>query len=261
MIGPMTRSTATAEWRWIGAGVGAVVLALLLGESARATDGAGRAALVSGQTLFTGLAFAVPQVRQWRASRAEASAEEREIEARVETRMAINDALDPVLQLLGRMAAARDRAERDIVAAQAVTLVLATASEFIGPARSRACWFHLDPGPPRRLLPTEHAGRAGSPSTLFTEGTVAGDAALALVLAGDALRCDDVERTPPPGWALDREPGYRTFVAVSVASEGEAFGMLTLDALQPDVLTADDEGLLRLMAALLALALDLRTHR
>lgn len=266
MIGRMITSSpppdpGRAEWRWILGGVTAVVVALLLGESARTSEGAVRAALVAGQTLSTGLAFAIPQLRQWRASRAEASAEEREIEARVETRMAINDALDPVLRLLGRITATRDARARDTMAAQAVTLVLATASEFIGPPRSRACWFRLEPGPPRRLLPVEHAGRAGQPITMFVSGSTAGDAALSLVLGDDALRCEDVASAPPPGWSLQRDPDYRTFIAVAVAGADEAFGMLTLDALEPGTLSADDEGLLRLMAGLLALALSQRADR
>jgi len=257
MLGAMTRTTAGAEWRWIGAGVASVVLALLLGELARSTDGGARVPLVLGQTTFTGLAFAVPQLRQWRASRAEESAEEREIEARVETRMAVNDALDPVLQLLARITATPDAATRRILAAQTVTLVLATASEFIGPPRSRACWFHLDGGPPPQLVPTEHAGRAGPPTTRFVAGTTAGDAALELVTTGGALRCDDVATAPPPGWSLERDPDYRSFVAVSVRGQETGFGMLTLDALEPGALSADDEGLLRLMSGLLALALAL----
>lgn len=251
-----THHATRAEALWLAFGILFVVAALVLGEAARAAGG-GRAGLVAAQATCTAMAFAVPQLRQWRSSRAEASAEEREIEARVETRMAINDALDPVLRMVGRSVAEPDREVRERLAAQTVSLVLKTASEFIGPDRSRACWFRLDAGPPGRLVPEEHAGRAGPPATHFVEGSIAGDAAIALVLSDGALRCEDVATDPPAGWSLDRDPAYRTFVAVATVGDGAAYGMLTLDALEPGSLSADDEGLLRLVSGVLSLAMGL----
>lgn len=255
-----THHATRAEALWLALGVTVVVAALVLGEAARTADGATRAWLVAAQATCTALAFAVPQLRQWRASRAEASAEEREIEARVETRMAINDALDPVLRMVARSVAEPDPEVRERLAAQTVSLVLMTASEFIGPDRSRACWYRLDAGPPGRLVPVEHAGRAGPPTTHFVEGSTAGDAAIDLVLTDGALRCEDVLSAPPPGWSLDRAPAYRTFVAVATVGDDAAYGMLTLDALDPGSLSADDEGLLRLVSGVLALAMGL-AHR
>lgn len=246
-----------AEALWIALGVLLVVASLATGEAARTAADGSRVALVGLQALCTATAFAIPQLRQYRQSRAEATAEEREVEARVETRIAINDALDPVLRLLGRLAVDPDPQARSAMAAQAVSLVLKTASEFIGPERARACWFRLEPGPPQRLVPTEHAGRAGGPSTVFLAGTVAGDAAIELVARGGALRCEDVVADPPPGWGLDADPAYATFLAVATRGEDAAFGMLTLDALEAGTLSTDDEGLLRLMSDVLALALRL----
>ncbi len=140
--------------------------------------------------------------------------------------------------------------------AQAIPLVLKTAAEFIGPDRSRACWFWLEPGPPKQLTPDQSAGRAGSPSTTFTEGTPSGDAAVGMVLADEDRLCEDIETSPPPGWDSTKQRDYRTFISVSVIAGDTAYGMLTLDALEPGDLTAEDKGLLRLMAGILAVALS-----
>ena len=114
--------------------------------------------------------------------------------------MAINDALDPILRLLGNLALEADVVTRNQLRAQAIPLVLKTAAEFIGPDRARACWFKLEAGPPARLVPTDFAGRAGSPTTTFVAGTPAGDAAIGMVLADEDRLCEDIVADPPPGW-------------------------------------------------------------
>jgi hypothetical protein len=232
-----------------------VVLSPVTAALARSASGGWFAFLVVAQAVATGVGFLIPQWRQIVASRSEATAEEREIEVRVETRVAMNDALDPILRLLGNLALEGDEVVRNQMRAQAIPLVLKTAAEFIGPDRSRACWFKLEPGPPRRLEPTDFAGRAGSPSTTFTAGSPAGDAAIGMVLADEDRLCEDIETAPPPGWDSTKERDYRTFISVSVIAGDTAYGMLTLDALDAGTLDAEDKGLLRLMAGVLAVAL------
>ncbi len=244
-------------WAWIVAGVVFVVLSALTATLARSAAGGWLTLLVVVQVLASGLAFLVPQLRSARAARLEATAEEREIEARVDTKMAMNDALDPILRLLGHLALEREVILRDQLRAQAVVLVLKTAAEFIGPDRARACWFRLEPGPPKRLEPSDFAGRAGSPSTTFVEGTPAGDAAIGMVLDDRDLLCADTESDPPPDWDISKVRDYRTFVSVSVIAGDTGYGMLTLDALEPGDLVADDLALLRLMAEVLAVALSI----
>jgi hypothetical protein len=247
--------TEGRPWVWVGAGL---FFALLSAGSAalfRSASGTWLVILVVVQVAATGLAFVIPQARQVVASRSEATAEERELDARVETRVAMNDALDPILRLLGNLALEPDEVTRNQMRAQTIPLVLKTAAEFIGPDRSRACWFKLEPGPPTRLAPEDFAGRAGSPSTTFVAGTPAGDAAIGLVLGDQDRLCEDIVADPPPGWDSTRQRDYRTFISVSVIAGDTAYGMLTLDALAPGELDADDMGLLRLMAGILAVAL------
>lgn len=243
-------------WLWLTLAMVFVIASPIAGEWARRSSGGRAAAFITLQLLATALAFAIPQVRQVLASRREVTAEEREVEARVETRVAINDALDPILRLLGNLAREPDEVLRNQLRAQAIPLLLKTAAEFIGPERSRACWFRLDPGPPTQLVPSDFAGRAGSPTTTFVEGTSAGDAAIGMVLADEDRRCENIVTDPPPGWDSSKERDYQTFISVSVIAGDTAYGMLTLDALEAGALSVEDKGLLRLMAGVLAVALS-----
>lgn len=252
--GDEPRGRATA---WFVAALVFAVISPVTAALSRSASDAWFTFLVVTQAVATGLAFGIPQWRQMTASRREATAEEREIDVRVETRVAMNDALDPVLRLLGQLALEDDPAVREQRRAQAVPLVLLTAAEFIGPARARACWFRLEAGPPTTLAPDSAAGRAGSPTTTFTAGTPAGDAAIGLVLADEDLLCEDLESAPPLGWDLSRERDYRTFISVSVIAGDTAYGMLTLDAVEPGTLDVEDKALLRLMAGVLAVALSI----
>ena len=96
-----------------------------------------------------------------------------------------------------------------------------------------------------------------APTTTFTAGTPAGDAAIGLVLSDEDLLCEDLESAPPLGWDLSKERDYRTFISVSVIAGDIAYGMLTLDAVEPGTLDVEDKALLRLMAGVLAVALSI----
>ncbi|WP_193611922.1 GAF domain-containing protein [Nocardioides lijunqiniae] len=220
-----------------------------------AVQGWPRWLLLALHLALTGLAFGVPQVRAMRAQGRELSAVDREVRARAETRAAVNDALDPILRQLGGISAEPDRAVREQLIAQAVPFVLNAASSLIGEERSRSCWFELTDETPPRLVPILHVGRTGSPTTTFVTGTPAGDAAIGMVLAGENLLCRDIEADPPPGWDFSKARDYRTFISVSVIAGQNAYGMLTLDALDAGALTNDDLHLLNLMASALAAAL------
>lgn len=242
------------SWLWVLAALVFVVVSTVTAALARSAVGTTLVVLGVVQVVATALAFLIPQARQVIASRSGATAEEREIEARVETRVAVNDALDPILRLLGNLALESDEVARNQLRAQTIPLVLKTAAELIGPDRSRACWFKLAPGPPLRLDPIDFAGRAGSPTTTFLTGTPDGDAAIAMVLADEDRLCADIVADPPPGWDASKDRDYRTFVSVSVIAGDTAYGMLTLDALEAGDLSREDLGLLRLMAGVLAVA-------
>lgn len=245
----------TRDWPWVLLALVFVVAVPVSAYFAKDATGMKAAWLIGAQVVATAMAFLVPQVRQVRSRRREVTAAERELAARTETRAAMNDALDPILRQLGRISSERLKPARKELIAATVPFVLHAASNLIGPDRSRACWFELSDDTPTRLVPIQHAGRSGSPRTTFREGTAAGDAAIGMVLNGENRLCEDIDADPPPGWDESKTRDYRTFISVSVAAGDTAYGMLTLDALEPGDLNNDDMRLLGLMAAALAAAL------
>ncbi len=173
----------------------------------------------------------------------------------VDMRVAMNDALDPIVRQLGRIAVAGGRREREERREQTIPMVLYSAAQLIGPDRVRACWFELDDGSPRKLRPVLHEGRAEPARTTFVEGTPRGDIVFELLATNTHLFCEDVRVSPPTGWDPSHPHEYRTFLAVPVVAGDEAYGMLSVDSLLPGDLTEGDVPLLRLLAGLLADAL------
>jgi hypothetical protein len=252
------RTGEPRAWPWVAVALVFVVLSPVASLLTRDATGRTSLAWVAVQALATAAAFLIPQVRQIRAEQRQATAEEREFDTRVEVELAFNDALEPVVRLLGELAQETGRDQRERLRAQAVPLVLTTTAQLTGQDRVRACWFALDPGPPERLVPQESLGRTGPVTTVFARGTPAGAAALDLVTANSQLLVADLPADQPDLWRLDDTAACRSLVAVAVTVGNVAHGMITLDALEPDGFDDDDVALVRLMAGLLGTALSIR---
>jgi GAF domain-containing protein len=210
-----------------------------------------------GATL-TAAAAGLPLLASARATKRAVSAEQLAEEATARYRLVLHDALEPLAHLLGRITdqprrlLGRDHAE---LQGQATVLVLVAASEVLTGNRLRACFFELAEGRPRRLTPAGYHGRNDPPTTVFVEGTVLGDQVFALLDQRTDRYVRDVGTEPPVGWeGLSRV--YRAFIAVPVATEDRTFGLLTVDALTVEELTEDDVAAVRVMARLLAVALN-----
>src|SRR5689334_18021118 len=121
------------------------------------------------------LGAAVPGYEQIRKERQRKGAERAAIDAAVEMRVTINDALDPIVRQLGRIATATNRQERSNLREATVPMILDSAAHLIRGERVRACLFRIEEGKPVRLEPVQYAGRADEPVTVFEEGTPAGD--------------------------------------------------------------------------------------
>ncbi len=252
------RTDEPRAWPWVAVALVFVVLSPVASMLTRDSTGRTSLAWVAVQALATAAAFLIPQVRQIRSEQRQSRAEEREFDTRVEVKLALNDALEPIVRLLGEVAQETKRGPRDQLRAQAVPLVLTTAAQLTGEDRVRACWFALDPGPPQRLEPQESLGRAGPVTTVFTAGTPGGDAALAVVTDNRPLRLDDLAEAADGQWRLDDAVGYQSLVVAPVTVGNVAFGVITLDALEPGAFDDDDVALLWLMAGLLGTALSIR---
>ncbi|MQA06179.1 MAG: GAF domain-containing protein [Streptosporangiales bacterium] len=228
-----------------------VVTTSVAGTLASDAQGPSKVTWIVVQAVSALLAFLIPTVVQIRGRRRFREAAEARVIARTEMRLALNDALDPIVRHLGRIATAGWR-DRERLRSQSVPFILNAATEIIGPDRARACWFALEESSPRKLAPIACVGRAGSARSTFVEGTRRGDDVLAMIEYDEDRFCSDTDEYPPPGWDPTAPHDYKTFVAVPVISGNVAYGMITLDAPAPGDLTRDDARLLRLLAGLLA---------
>jgi GAF domain-containing protein len=207
---------------------------------------------VTAGAVLTAVAVGLPLLAEHRTRRRAVAAERIAEDASARMRLVLDDALEPLAYLVGRIT---DEPRDDGLRGQAVAVVLAAAAEVLGGPRLRSCWFALDPGPPARLVNAGFSGRAEPPRTTFVAGTPLGDTALALLAERSDLFCRDARADPPPGWDPAAHD-YRTFIVVPVATEGRAFGIVTIDGLAAGDLSERDVTAVRVFARLLAAALN-----
>jgi hypothetical protein len=230
-----------------------VALATWFGMQAGAAV-AGRPWWTLGAVVASVTAAGVPAYEQIRKERMRARAQQAALDAAVAMRVTMNDALDPIVRQLGRVATA-GRHERQALAEAVIPMVLDSAAHLAGTGRVRACLFRFQPGTPRRLVPDQYSGRVDDPLEPITEGTVEGDLVFGMIRHNQHLFCADLDTSPPAGWSVTAPQTYKSFAAVPVAAGQNAFGMLMVDALEPDGVRRADVPLIRLLGGLLAVAL------
>jgi hypothetical protein len=230
-----------------------VALATWFGMQAGAAV-AGRAWWTLGAVVASVTAAGVPAYEQIRKERMRASAQQAALDAAVAMRVTMNDALDPIVRQLGRLVMA-GRHERPALAEAVIPMVLDSAAHLAGTGRVRACLFRFAAGTPRRLVPEQYSGRVDDPLEPIVEGTVEGDLVFGMIRHNQHLFCADLDVSPPAGWSVTAPQTYKSFAAVPVAAGQNAFGMLMVDALDPDGVRRADVPLIRLLGGLLAVAL------
>jgi GAF domain-containing protein len=232
----------------------AVALATASGMEAGAVP-ADRQWWTLGAVLASVTAAGVPAYEQIRKERLRARAEQAAVDAAVAMRVTMNDALDPIVRQLGRVASAATPQERQAQQEAAIPMVLDSAAHLVGSGRVRACLFRFAPGTPRTLVPDQYAGRADDPLPPFPEGTPHGDAVFAMLRHNRHLWRADLDADPPPGWPATGQHGYKSFIAVPVAAGNAAFGMLMVDTPDTGGMSEAEVPLVRLFAGLIADAL------
>jgi GAF domain-containing protein len=237
--------------------VGAATAAWVIGTVANDLSGWSFTLAAGAGAVLTALAVGIPLRAEHNARVRAGTAEQIAEDASARIQLVLNDALEPLTYLIGRIT---DRPRwsfgREAVElqGQAKAVVLSAAAEVLGADRLRSCFFARVDEKPVRLVPSGFHGRAEEPRTTFVEGTDLGDFALGLLARREDLFCADTEAASPPGW----DPGphkYRTFIVVPVATEARQFGILTVDGLEVGDLTEDDVTAVRVLARLLAVAL------
>jgi GAF domain-containing protein len=225
----------------------------VLGAVSGSAHGAQRAGLIVIGGVLTAVAVGGPLWQQHRAAKARSDAVVAALAARAAMRVALEDALDPFVHLVGQLAQAK-AADKPRLRGEAIQLAVTTIAALAGSDRVRVCFFVLDPGAPRTLRLERFAGRAGAPSVVLTERTSAGGAALRMLDRRSWTFINDTLRDRPRFW-WDAKPVYRTLLTGPVTAQNTVLGMLTLDALHPGGLAQVDLALVRLLADLLATAL------
>jgi GAF domain-containing protein len=232
----------------------AVGLATWLGMEAGAAV-ADRPWWTLGAVAASVTAAGVPAYEQIRKERLRARAQRAAVDAAVAMQVTMNDALDPIVRQIGRVATAAGKHQREALQEATVAMVADSAARLVGTGRVRACLFRFAPGTPRVLVPAQYSGRVDDPLEPITEGTPAGDLVFGMIRHNQHLFCPDLDADPPPQWRVTPPQTYRSFAAVPVAAGQNAFGMLMVDALETDGIRRTDVPLLRVLAGLLADAL------
>jgi GAF domain-containing protein len=230
-----------------------VALATWFGMQAGAAV-TGRAWWALGAVAASVTAAGVPAYEQIRKERMRARAQQAAVDAAVAMQVTMNDALDPIVRQLGRVATA-GRHEQQALAQAAIPMVLDSAAHLAGTGRVRACLFRFTPGTPTVLAPAAYAGRVDDPLEPIAEGTGEGDLVFGMIRHNQHLFCPDLDAGPLPGWRVSPPQTYRSFAAVPVAAGPNAFGMLMVDTLEKGGVRRTDVPLVRLLGGLLAVAL------
>ncbi len=233
----------------------AVALATLCGmQAGRAA--AGRPWWALGAVAASVAAAGVPAYEQIRKEQMRARAQQAAVDAAVAMRVTMNDALDPIVRQIGRVAAAADPREREALAAAAIPMALDSAAHLAGSGRVRACLFRVTPGTPGMLVADQYSGRVDDPLEPIAEGTAQGDLVFSMIRHNQHLFCADIDASLPPGWQVTTPQTYQSFAAVPVAAGQNAFGMLMVDALEKGGIRRADVPLIRLLGGLIAVALE-----
>lgn len=252
--------TRTLAPRFRPIAVSCAVAAFIVGTVAGQQRGAWFWVLLAVAATLTAAAVGLPmwaeKVAKSRAVDAENSAEA----AKQQMRLVVGRVLTPLSYLLGEITDARPRSpELERLQGQALTLVLAAATELVEPAGARACFFAIrrgsEAGRPRKLTMSMYYGRAEPAMAEISEDSPLGAEAFGLIARDEEGFFPDLRAGAPAGWR-SRPHRHRGLVAVPVVTSRESFGLLIVDTLEPGVLTESDVEVVRLLGDLLAAALN-----
>ncbi|WP_156365282.1 hypothetical protein [Sciscionella sediminilitoris] len=170
-------------------------------------------------------------------------------------RTGLHDVLLPLSELLDRVISAKRASDRKAAQNRLTQAVVDLAARHLGQERTRACYFELEHGPPRRLICHGiYSGRDRGPVTVFDETTDDGSHVFANII--DQLSSEFQPAVPSLDALAHRDARpYQTYIACAVSSGEAASGMLTVDAPEKGDLADQDEAFIRLLAQVLGTAL------
>lgn len=255
--------------RWFSArslwtGGGAALATAVMAPFVPGATGWGRWGLVALVGVLALVGWAVPAARAAEAETRKQVAEDTLLSAAVNHRVALSDALLPMLSAVVNAADPTNSTSPDVAVAGAIRMALSTAVELCGrrggEGRVRACWYEgqgLDTDDPA-LCPAAYVGRGVKPSTQFRRNELRGQALFELLSDDRTELFHDLDVEKPANWKATAHghTSYRTFLAVPVRTDDQVFGILTVDGAQPYLFTSADVDLVRVLAVALALPLS-----
>lgn len=218
-----------------------------------------QASLVAIGVLASALTVLLPALEIRRERRRIVAAEQMAADRLAEYKVTTNDMLIPlslaVTDVLTTSSGAARREARQSLRQMTVDF----AAEYVGPERSRSCFYGLEDDPAtgaRTLRLRAWHGRNKPPRPRFDPADEVDSQVFALVNSLDSMIVRDVQEVHQLGWTDLSE--YRTFIAVTVCAGEQPLGLLTLDSLRAGDLSEEDLDLVRLFAQLLAAGLSVR---
>jgi len=188
--------------------------------------------------LVAALLFASPVVlssyREYVKGQAARSAGDLAVEYRLRLGLTLGEAITPMGDLLGRIAVGR-REERAVLLGQLLQRGVDATATLATPERARAVFFVLDG---KKLRPAAWAGRPEPPREELAGGDPAGDAAYHLVERHDRILVPDTRDPEAVDFGLGGD--YCTYLSVAVYAGPKNFGMLSVDAPEPESLEESD---------------------
>lgn len=207
--------------------------------------------LTGGGIVIALLGIALVAVREYRQRAVTITADEELADLRI----AMKDALQPLLRLVSQVAAgaADRRADRLLAVAENASLSLAKLL-MAHVDRARAAVYAMEPDA-SALRVLAYGGRGEQPGDFVRSGS-ARDAAIDRVRLGRSLLVHDVASDPPPGYSGGSD--WRSFIAVPiVGGDGYAYGMVTVDSPTADSFQDTEVHTVTVVAEILAIAFAL----
>lgn len=175
-------------------------------------------------------------------------------EAAAQLRLAVKDALRPVAGMIAEMQT-MTRAKREAHLQKVATQVVGSMQLLLSQVRGLRTVVYQLTGPDH-LERIASLGREEEPAGNFDRHPQGEpDRAFDALENNESQLVHDVVREPPVG-SIEHgtDHGYRTYMAVPIAVGDRGFGMLTLDAPDPDSFTDTDLKLCEFVAGMLAIA-------
>lgn len=256
--------------RWVWSGLSVIgAVAALVGPTVSGTVGEPERYIWLGAGVAGAVLATLPALVEKRAAERRIKSLQQDVvnakkQGRQDLLVIIDWALTPLVEQLGRLVrTGPNSTRRQLLASDFQTQALNTLKEVIDPSipQLRANYFKLqydnDDNPV--LLAVKSTAKPTRQS--FRTGTPDGDAVMDMLASAETVFCRDTALDPPQGFDVNRPRDYKTFISATAYDGVEPDGMLTVDAPKSGTLTGADKGLVRLVAALVAISESVRDRK